>query len=218
MTLFMMWMTGSGVNIFNIMITLYTVANPLKAIVSVRSGTCSLTRRAHTEASRFRLTRKRKRNRHCNATHAEFARFAELGGELLLPQLVFVAINLLTFGLGAYKAYNLGLLPTDADWAMGLSPKQVPLTNATPIRVMCLPWMNPRGCHRPLIHPLLLLSSSPGVGLLGRWLHLLAPAAPPPPAASSPLCLFCALFIVSIPSLWIDKASSFPFVFPRRGG
>ncbi|ELR12050.1 uncharacterized protein ACA1_025680 [Acanthamoeba castellanii str. Neff] len=92
MTLFMMWMTGSGVNIFNIMITLYTVANPLKAIVSVRS---------------------------------EFARFAELGSELLLPQLVFVAINLLTFGLGAYKAYNLGLLPTDADWAMGLSPKQV---------------------------------------------------------------------------------------------
>jgi hypothetical protein len=134
MTLFMMWMTGSGVNIFNIMITLYTVANPLKAIVSVRSGTCSLTRRAHTEAQRFCLTLKR--NRNCNATHAEFARFAELGGELLLPQLVFVAINLLTFGLGAYKAYNLGLLPTDADWAMGLSPKQVPFTKATSIRVM----------------------------------------------------------------------------------
>jgi hypothetical protein len=39
--------------------------------------------------------------------------------------LTFVAFNLLTFGLGAYKAYNLGLLPTDADWAMGLSPKNV---------------------------------------------------------------------------------------------
>lgn len=56
---------------------------------------------------------------------AEFARYAELGSELLLPQLIFVSINLLTFGIGAYKAYNLGLLPTDADWAMSLSPKQV---------------------------------------------------------------------------------------------
>jgi hypothetical protein len=55
-----------------------------------------------------------------------------LGSELLLPQLVFVAINLLTFGLGAYKAYNLGLLPTDADWAMGLSPKQVPSAKPRP--------------------------------------------------------------------------------------
>lgn len=38
MTLFMIWMTGSGVNIFNIMITLYTMYNPLKSILSVRTG------------------------------------------------------------------------------------------------------------------------------------------------------------------------------------
>jgi len=33
MTVFMLWMAGSGVNIFSIMITLYAIINPVKAIL-----------------------------------------------------------------------------------------------------------------------------------------------------------------------------------------
>jgi len=40
-------------------------------------------------------------------------------------QLVYVALHLVTFAIGAYKCYNLGLLPTDTDWAAGLGVKEV---------------------------------------------------------------------------------------------
>ncbi len=42
MTALMMWMTGGGVNIFNIMIALYAIANPLKSILQTRTGICPL--------------------------------------------------------------------------------------------------------------------------------------------------------------------------------
>lgn len=38
MTLFMAWMSGSSVNIFSIMITIYTFLNPTRAILSVNSA------------------------------------------------------------------------------------------------------------------------------------------------------------------------------------
>jgi len=37
MTAFMLWMAGSGVNIFSIMITLYAIMNPVKAILGTNS-------------------------------------------------------------------------------------------------------------------------------------------------------------------------------------
>jgi len=54
-----------------------------------------------------------------------FTRFAELKYELIGMQLVYVALHLVTFAIGAYKCYNLGLLPTDTDWAAGLGVKEV---------------------------------------------------------------------------------------------
>jgi hypothetical protein len=38
MTMLMAWLTGSGVNIFNISITLYTLFGPIKALTSIRQG------------------------------------------------------------------------------------------------------------------------------------------------------------------------------------
>jgi len=37
MTAFMLWMAGSGVNIFSIMITMYNIINPVKAIIATNS-------------------------------------------------------------------------------------------------------------------------------------------------------------------------------------
>ncbi|KAL6046326.1 ER membrane protein complex subunit 4 [Balamuthia mandrillaris] len=91
MTMFMVWMTGNSVNIFSIMIALFTLINPLKSIFQTRQA---------------------------------FSRFAELGSDLILPQLAYIGLHLLTLSIGAYKCYNLGVLPTEADLAAALVTKE----------------------------------------------------------------------------------------------
>ncbi|KAL6072257.1 ER membrane protein complex subunit 4 [Balamuthia mandrillaris] len=91
MTMFMVWMTGNSVNIFSIMIALFTLINPLKSIFQTRQA---------------------------------FSRFSELGSDLILPQLAYIGLHLLTLSIGAYKCYNLGVLPTEADLAAALVTKE----------------------------------------------------------------------------------------------
>lgn len=51
MTAFMLWMAGGGVNIFSMMITMYAIINPVKAIVGTNGGTLTKPRLLEVLAS-----------------------------------------------------------------------------------------------------------------------------------------------------------------------
>ena len=90
MTAFMLWMSGSGVHIFSIMITFYAVYNPLKSAFTV-----------NTAFARFE-------DKQMGA--AEKA-------SLLTSKATFVAMNLAAMSGALYKMSTMGLLPnTPSDW------------------------------------------------------------------------------------------------------
>ena len=90
MTGLMLWMSGSGVHIFSIMITFYAVYNPVKSALTV------------------------------NAAFARFEDAKMGGAEkarLLTSKLTFVGMNLLAMTGALYKMSLMGLLPnTPSDW------------------------------------------------------------------------------------------------------
>ncbi|CAG8687508.1 24007_t:CDS:2 [Dentiscutata erythropus] len=46
--------------------------------------------------------------------------------DLILPKIVYVLLHLLTMGLGLYKCFSMGLLPTaTSDWLAFMEPKQI---------------------------------------------------------------------------------------------
>lgn len=53
MTAFMLWMSGSGLNIFTILFTAMALWNPIKSILAVNQGTVC----AHRRPSRVRVRR-----------------------------------------------------------------------------------------------------------------------------------------------------------------
>jgi len=82
MNAFMMYMSGSQLNIFSISITSSAILSPLTAVFSMSRTFRSLD-----------------------------------GVDLQLPKLIFVALNLVWFGMGMYKMSSMRLLPTtSADW------------------------------------------------------------------------------------------------------
>jgi hypothetical protein len=95
MTAFMLWMSGSGVHIFSIMITFYAVYNPIKSAFTVQQ-----------QFSRFEDPK---------MTGPERAR-------LMSSKLMFVAMNLFAMTGALYKMSTMGLLPnTPSDWVGMLS-------------------------------------------------------------------------------------------------
>ena len=90
MTGFMLWMSGSGVHIFSIMITFYAVYNPVVSAVTVNK-----------QFSRF-----------------EDAKMGSLEkASLLTSKATFVGMNLLAMSAALYKMSTMGLLPnTPSDW------------------------------------------------------------------------------------------------------
>lgn len=49
--------------------------------------------------------------------NSAFARFRDSGVDLIMPKLIYIALNLAGMGLALYKCNSLGLLPTSpADW------------------------------------------------------------------------------------------------------
>ena len=90
MTGLMLWMSGSGVHIFSIMITFYAVYNPVKSALTV------------------------------NQAFSRFDDAKMGGGEkasLLTSKLTFVAMNMLAMSGALYKMSLMGLLPnTPSDW------------------------------------------------------------------------------------------------------
>ena len=58
-----------------------------------------------------------------NANQA-FEQFEHKGLSLVLPKLTYIACNMVTIGLAAYKFSNMGIIPVlPADWAGLFSPR-----------------------------------------------------------------------------------------------
>ena len=97
MNAFMMWMSGSGVQIFSILITAMLVFQPIRGIL----GT--------------------------NAAFAPFqGKPGETRVDLTMVKLVFIALQLVNLGLGIWKLQSMGLLPTtESDWLQFIPPKHV---------------------------------------------------------------------------------------------
>lgn len=95
MTALMMWMSGSGVHIFSIMITFYAVYNPVKSAFTV------------------------------NQAFARFKDDKMAGAEkasLMTSKVTFVGMNLLAMSGALYKLSIMGLLPnTPSDFVSFLS-------------------------------------------------------------------------------------------------
>jgi len=91
MTAFMLWMSGSGVHPFSIMITFYAVYNPIKSAFTVNSV--------------FKPFSDPKADTMINAA-------------LLTAKATFVALNLVAMCGALYKMNTMGLLPnTPSDWS-----------------------------------------------------------------------------------------------------
>mmetsp|Transcript_35601 Transcript_35601/g.117154 ORF Transcript_35601/g.117154 Transcript_35601/m.117154 type:complete len:178 (-) Transcript_35601:199-732(-) len=91
MTAFMLWMSGSGVHPFSIMMTGYAVYNPINSALSVNK--------------QFK-------------PFADPKADATMRGALLMAKATFVVLNLLAMSGALYKMNTMGLLPnTPSDWA-----------------------------------------------------------------------------------------------------
>eukprot|EP01038_Epipyxis_sp_PR26KG_P008315 gene8315-11249_t len=91
-TAFMLWMSGSSIQIFSIMITGMALINPLKGIATINET--------------FRMFDK------------------EEGVDLKIPKLIYIALQILSFGVAVYKCSTMGLLPvTSADWVSKIPTK-----------------------------------------------------------------------------------------------
>lgn len=92
---FMLYMSGTGVQIFSMMVVGMLLTNPIKAIMTIKTS---------------------------------FAPYSTPGKEndLLLHKIVFIACQLACVGLGIYKCWSMGLLPTaSSDWLAWREPRTV---------------------------------------------------------------------------------------------
>lgn len=92
---FMLYMSGSGVQIFSMMVVGMLLTNPIKAIMTITNA---------------------------------FAPYSTPGksNDLLLHKLCFIACQLACVGLGIYKCWSMGLLPTaSSDWLAWREPRTV---------------------------------------------------------------------------------------------
>lgn len=92
---FMLYMSGSGVQIFSMMVVSMLLTNPAKAIMTISSSFAPYTTPGKPNA-------------------------------LLPQQVVFVICQLACMGLGIYKCWSMGLLPTaSSDWLAWREPRVV---------------------------------------------------------------------------------------------
>ncbi|KAI9143409.1 hypothetical protein BKA69DRAFT_1061755 [Paraphysoderma sedebokerense] len=97
MNALMMWMAGSGVQIFSIMITVMMFWNPVKSIMNTTKAFTSYV---------------------SPAGHPPL--------DLTVPKLTFIALNVISMAMGLYKLQTMGLLPTaKSDWLAWVKGKDV---------------------------------------------------------------------------------------------
>jgi hypothetical protein len=97
MNAFMLWMAGSGIQIFSIMITVMLLFQPIRAMMNTQ-----------TTFTPFK------------------AIVGRSGVDLTLPKIVFLLMNMASMMMGMYKLTSMGLLPTSSsDWLAFLPHKQM---------------------------------------------------------------------------------------------
>eukprot|EP01035_Chromulina_nebulosa_P019528 gene19528-25425_t len=102
-TAFMLWMSGSSIQIFSIMTTGMALVNPIKALFSIKS------------------------------VFVTFEKEEKI--DLLLPKLIFIALQILSIAVALYKCSTMGLLPlTSADWTSLIPDKTYLEVAAIPSR------------------------------------------------------------------------------------
>ena len=97
----MLWMIGNQLNVWSIMVTAMSLANPIKQLFGVNKTFSRLDEETKP------------------TTWAQL-----LQSDLLMPKLIYISLTLLLLGMGLYKCASLNLLPiTSADWIY-LLPEQ----------------------------------------------------------------------------------------------
>ncbi|KAG6387896.1 hypothetical protein SASPL_153091 [Salvia splendens] len=110
---FMMWMAGSTVHLFSIGITFSALLQPVNALRGMLIFAFVLSEKYYLSADII-------------TCFVVFEPYKDNRVDLMLPKLVFIALNLVGLGLGVWKLNTLGLLPTHvSDWVSSLPPAQV---------------------------------------------------------------------------------------------
>lgn len=100
MNAIMIYMSGTSLQIFTVMVTAMLFFNPIKAMMQLQ-----------TTFSRFESTG---------------AARLQPGADLLMPKLAFLGLQMVTILLGIYKVNAMGLLPnTASDWLAFIKPKDI---------------------------------------------------------------------------------------------
>lgn len=94
----MLWMSGTSVNIFSMLITAMAFWTPLSAMFRVNSHFAPLA---------------------SGASSASPEDSPDAPVSLLGPKLLYCLLNLAILAVALYKSHTMGLLPTPADWAAG---------------------------------------------------------------------------------------------------
>ena len=99
MTGFMLYMTGTGIHIFSIMMTFYAFINPLRGAFQVNQMFLQFEDK-DTGTSKSKV-------------------------DLTTPKIAFVVLSCVAASAGLYKLHLMGLLPlTSSDWVALLSTKK----------------------------------------------------------------------------------------------
>lgn len=108
---FMLWMSGSTLQIFSIMMIGMAFINPIKAIGGINAT-----------FQRFETTAKKNSPSSLSSSPAADA---SLAINTLYPKAIFLALQLVSLGIAVYKASSMGLLPlTSADWVSYIPMRQ----------------------------------------------------------------------------------------------
>eukprot|EP00457_Paulinella_chromatophora_P015885 gb/GEZN01016579.1/.p1 GENE.gb/GEZN01016579.1/~~gb/GEZN01016579.1/.p1 ORF type:complete len:223 (-),score=37.50 gb/GEZN01016579.1/:107-775(-) len=100
MTCMMLWMSGSTLQIFSIMMLSMAIWTPVQALFNVNKV---------------------------------FERFVSSGVDLVVPKLIYIAINFAGIGVGLYKMNTLGLLPSASDWLTDLPTRTAMEFSLSPV-------------------------------------------------------------------------------------
>eukprot|EP00842_Homolaphlyctis_polyrhiza_P004912 jgi/Hompol1/5421/HPOL_004422-RA len=113
MNAFMLYMTGNGIQIFSILVTVMMLFNSVNSMINVSKA-----------FERFQISSGPKKT--------GLAALAALASDpLLLPMIAFVLMQAANLGLATWKCNSMGLLPTtSSDWLAFLESKQSGLSDS----------------------------------------------------------------------------------------
>ncbi|KAF1797841.1 hypothetical protein FB192DRAFT_1164223 [Mucor lusitanicus] len=105
MNAIMIYMSGTSLQIFTVMVTAMLFFNPVKAIMTTQQT-----------FSRFES----------DTTPSTSTGKAQPKVDLTMPKLAFIGLHIVTILLGVYKVNAMGLLPnTASDWLAFIKPKEI---------------------------------------------------------------------------------------------